>query len=355
MSDTRPQTQTGDQWLRWISLRAGPKAGGDAVDLSELRIVFRVASPIISTPNSLTARVYNLSNDTVGSLLQFNPPAIAGSVSGPGIAGAGGNTSGQVILDAGYQNGQRGNIFIGDIVQVRAGRENQTDTYVDIYAQDTDAPHLWSVLNTTLAKGHTHENQRKAISDAFQQQGAVGSGEPLDDGRPLTPAPRGKPMYGMARDHASDLARNRYSTWTFDKGQLLFIPYDKYRGGGGEAIVVNPATGMIGMPELTQAGVQVRCLLNPAIGMGTRIKLDDKVLTSGSPGGPAINLPAFNLQFQSEQANLLPGISASGVYKVLVTVHSGDTRGNPWYSDIICISIDETAVPPLALTTGIPP
>jgi len=57
-------------------------------------------------------------------------------------AAVGGTPTGQVIIEAGYTNAQRGNIFQGDIVQVQTGRVNQVDTYTDIYARDGDLAHI---------------------------------------------------------------------------------------------------------------------------------------------------------------------------------------------------------------------
>lgn len=351
-SQDRPAAGDNQQWLRYLRLRVGPQEGGQGIDLSDLRIVFRVNSPIISTPNYLSCRIYNLSDNTVARLLEFNPKIPTGTpATGQNLALYFGNTTGQVILDAGYIYGQKGNIFTGTIVQVRAGRESQTDTYVDIYAQDGDQAHSWGFTSVTLAAGHTNETIAKALNDSLRKYNITS--EQLPDGSYVVPAPRGAVLYGATRDFYNDLGRTIKADWTINRGQVQFIPWSKYKAGGGEAIVLTANTGLIGIPELTAEGLSLKCLLNPAIGWGTRIRIDNRLLTANSPGGSTINQPAFNMQYSA--INFLPGTSADGFYKVCVADHIGDTRGNEWYTNIIAVALDSSQLPLVQPGLGIPP
>ena len=90
-----------EQFGRKVSLIIGPDAG-DALDLSGLRIVFRVQRGDTQTPNSLRARVYNVSDNTAqrAESKEFT----------------------RIVLQAGYE-GNYGIIFDGSIIQVRRGRE----------------------------------------------------------------------------------------------------------------------------------------------------------------------------------------------------------------------------------------
>ncbi|MGC8165472.1 hypothetical protein ACP3WT_28400, partial [Salmonella enterica] len=58
----------------------------------------------------------------------------------------------RIVLQAGYA-GNYGIIFDGSVKQVRRGRENQTDTYLDITAADGDSAYNFAVVNTSLAAG----------------------------------------------------------------------------------------------------------------------------------------------------------------------------------------------------------
>jgi hypothetical protein len=78
-----------DQWLRKISLVTYDTDKGSGIDLSQLRITFEVKKTTNQTPNLLTARVYNLSPQTMAKVIEFK----------------------RVQLQAGYQQGNFGLIF----------------------------------------------------------------------------------------------------------------------------------------------------------------------------------------------------------------------------------------------------
>ena len=81
-------------------------ASGDGLDLSSLRIVFKIKKSDAQTPNTAEIRVYNLAPDTAKQIRkEFK----------------------RVVLQVGYESNY-GVIFDGNIKQVRMGRENGTDT-----------------------------------------------------------------------------------------------------------------------------------------------------------------------------------------------------------------------------------
>ena len=110
---------TVQQYLRKAVVAVG-SAGGAGQDFSAFRCVFNVRRGDFQNPNSCDLRIYNLSDDTAHSLANPNSAEFT-----------------QVAISAGY-DGNFGLIFNGTIKQVRIGRENQKDTYVDITAADGD-------------------------------------------------------------------------------------------------------------------------------------------------------------------------------------------------------------------------
>lgn len=355
---TAQQQSTGDVfWDRRIQLVVGPKEGGEGIDLSQLRIVFRISAALISTPGTLRARVFNLADDTVRKLLSVSPPTQS--------AGPGGSTAiapalaelskTQVILNAGYWNGPYGNIFQGTLVAVRAGRESQTDTYVDLFAQDGDAAHQQAFISGSLGAGYKPSDQGNLLMKNLNTFGVAGG--KLPDNVNSTPAPRGKVFFGNTKSYFDDLARTHAFTWGIDKGHMVMIPYDDYRGGG-QAIELNSATGMLDRPELTNQGVTVKSLLNPALTWGTRVHINNRVLQANNVSGRnIINQPSeFNFNYNGGgQANWLAATAADGFYKVLLCDHSGDTRGNEWYTTLICMALDATVTPMTAQNMVPPP
>ncbi|MBY4728353.1 MULTISPECIES: phage protein [Burkholderia] len=297
------------QFGRKVSLIVGPDSG-DALDLSGLRIVFRVQRGDLQTPNSARIRVYNVSDNTAQrAAAEFT----------------------RVVLQGGYE-GNYGIIFDGSIIQVRRGRESPTDTYIDITAADGDMAYNFAVVNTTLAAGSTHADVVDACLKAMGKYG-VTAGYIAD--MPSNPMPRGQVLFGMARDHLETVARSTQTLWSIQDGQLQIVPETSYVPG--EIPVIDATSGMIGLPEQTQNGITVRMLLNPAVKIGRLIQLDNS----------SIQRYEFSLSSADAIANrntsLQNKINGDGFYYVMSNEFWGDTRGNDWYNEVICLAVDATA------------
>ncbi len=294
------------------------------------------------TSRSLFGRIYNLSEKTTKFLLSLPTP---GSTS---VADALDNPTGQVRLKAGYE-GNFGVIFQGSIAQVISGKENPVDTYVDIFAVDSDFAQNWGVINTTMAAGYAPADVAKEIVKSLAPYGVTAGEFKLPDGAqkltspPFDKMPRGRSLFGMARDAARDLADSCSMDWWIKDNKIQFLAQSAYLPG--DAILLSAATGLIGLPQQTFQGLQVKCLLNPSIGLGTRVKIDNK----------SIQMAQLNLAYTA--VNVIPPTDADGLYKVWYMDHTGDNRGPAWYTDFTCLSIDPSAAVPLSLSvpTEIPP
>lgn len=296
------------QYLRSISLIVGNASS--AIDLSELRIRFSVRRGDTSTPNSADIRVYNLS-DATALTLQLREFS-------------------RVLLQVGY-HGDKQTIFEGTVVQMRRGRESQTDTYLDITAADGDRAYNFSVVNCSLASGSTLDDQLDVCMRAMEPYGVTLGHKPE---LPQNKLPRGKVLHGMVRDYLDGIALAAASKWSIQDGKLYFIPLGDYLPG--EALEVTAATGMIGLPEQTINGLNVKMLLNPRVKIGRLIKIDNRSVQQYRYG-LGIRQGAQN-QMIAQQAKL----NNDGLYYVMVANHSGDTRGNEWYTDTLCLAVDAT-------------
>ena len=317
------------QYDRALSLVLGDPSG-KGLDLSAMRVTFKIQHFDTQTPKSLSARIYNLSAQTVAAV----PPQ-----------------GGLVLLSAGYlgtaqdpASAPPGVIFRGKITQTRVGRESQTDTYLDVFAADGDDAYNQATVNHTLAAGATADEVRDAIlNNSLAAYGISKGNEP-----PLSPVrlPRGQVFYGMARDHLRVLARDNACTWGFDDGRLDFTPLTQTLPG--DAIVLTAATGMVGLPQQTEDGIAVRCLLNPQLRKGSRVVINNASIQrarySQSPGDP------------NSQGGLLPAIdpntTGDGTYKVIWIDYLGDTRGPDWYCDLMCLTADGSGFIPLSTVTA---
>ncbi len=300
------------QYLRKSSLIVGSDAG-NAIDLSDLRFRFSIRRGDTQTPNTADIRVYNLSDETANKIKQLQPS--------PEFT--------RVVIQGGY-DGNYGILLDGTITQIRHGRESQTDTYLDITAADGDRAYNFAITAITLEASQTSpKDQIAAVLASMAKKGVSEGYMPEIQGNPL---PRGKVIYGMSRDALRNLAKNTNTSWSIQDGKVNFIPMTAYLPG--DIPVITSETGMIGLPEQTQGGIRLRILLNPNIKIGQAIKLDNR----------SIQQYRYDLNVQSSAANeftkTTAKTNADGYYYVMLADHMGDTRGNEWYTDLLCLAVD---------------
>jgi hypothetical protein len=286
-----------------------------AIDLSDLHFTFEVVAADTEHPNLLTCRVYNLGDKTVETLIKEYS---------------------RVVLQAGYEDGNYGVIFRGDVAQYKVGKENNVDGYLDILAGDGDLAYNFGFCSFNIPAGATDAQIVAAI-------GASANIPVSPDGLTFLASatggtiqnPRGQVAFGLARTFLRDIAKSNYCRWSIQNGQIVMIPLDGYLPG--EAVVINSATGMVGVPEANGDGVKVRCLLNPKIQIGQRIHINQKDVAYTQ-----IN----NLFYPNyaSQPTLTANVTRDGFYRVMVAEHSGDTRGQDWYTDLICLAIDPSTL-----------
>jgi hypothetical protein len=295
-----------DQWLRQASLVVADDAG-NGLELSELRLRFVVTRGDVRTPHRASIRVTNLSRTTA---LRIR------------------DEFARVQLQAGYP-GTMSTIFQGNIVQKRLGREDALNTYLDIAAVDGDDAYNFGVVNTTLAAGWTFQDMYEAILKVLKPYGIVAGYAPPF---PSTKGPRGKPMFGMVRDQLQLLAQALNSSWYIQDGKINIVPLFGYIDG--EAIVLTSKTGMVGMPQKNlNGGIGVRSLLNPGIVPGRLIQLDNASIQDAT------------ISVDYTAINFIPQTDADGFYRVLAVNHIGDTRGQEWYSEVVCLARDDQGPP----------
>lgn len=306
-------TETGtEQWIRKVGLIVS--TGTKGLDLSNMRIKFQVFAPDADAPPTAIIRVFNLATNTAKTVQkEFQT----------------------VTLQAGYERGNYGIIFQGTIKQFRRGRESATETFLDIMAADGDEAYNFAVLNKTIAAGSDVRARQDAIFQATSPQGLTRGNIPADlvTGGTL---PRGKVMFGLAREQLSIMSKTANATWSIQNGKVNIIPLTGYLDG--QAVVLNSRTGMIGVPEATNNGVEVVCLINPLLRVGGRVHIDNQsinTLTIRDQGG----FPRYSsMTFPAD-------VSADGFYRILVIEHRGDNRANEWFSSLTCLSVDPSAAP----------
>jgi hypothetical protein len=302
-----------DQWIRKIGLLLS--SADNVIDLSELHIKFEIVNSDAESPNNCSIRVYNLSQDTLRR--------IKGEFSA-------------VTLNAGYSAGNFGVIFQGSIKQFRVGKENNVSTYLDILCADGDIGYNQGMINETLAKGHNQADILAALSKSIGSQSP--NIDTLKTDKQHSPMPRGSVQFGMARTKIRNAAATLDASWSIQNGELTLIPNTGYLPG--EAVAINAGTGMIGMPQQTGGGINLVCLLNSKLRIGTLVQLDNSTIAELSQRDPDSASIQFN-QYAGIQPNT--PLSPDGLYRLYVVEHVGDTRGGSWYSNLTCLAVDRSA------------
>lgn len=289
-----------EQYLRKVSLVAS--AGGQGIDLSQMHIQFRVLAPDAGVPPRAFIRVWNLKPETADRIRkEFDT----------------------VELQAGYS--EPGVIFKGTIVQTKRGAENAIDRYLEIIASDLDEFRNYTLINKTLAAGSSQKDQLDAVTKGQQ----LGSVDIVNSGV----LPRGKVLFGIGRLQMDRIAKNTETSWFSQNGQINLVRRTGYLPD--EIVVLNSNTGMIGVPEATNEGVEVRCLLNPRIRVGCRVQIDNASITNTQ-----VNR---NVADPLVAQNFPAALASDGVYRVLVAEHAGDNRGSQFETIITCLALDATA------------
>lgn len=302
------------QYLRKVSVIIG-SAGGDALEFSDFRVRFAVRRGDLQTPNTATLRIYNLAPETAQRIRdEFS----------------------EVVLQAGYE-GNFGIIFQGSIKRVYRGRESPTDSYVEVVAADGDSAYNYATVAVPLPAGKNYYDQIDAALGAMRPFNVNDGYVPRDT--PVNNLPRGKVLYGMARDVMRQACENLGSAWSIQDGKVNVIPLTSYMPG--DVPEITAATGMLGLPQQTLNGIEVKMLLNPSIKIGALIHLNNA----------SVQQFRFGLT-QSAQAGIDlidQGIHLDndGYYYVMVADHVGDTRGNEWQTEVTCLATN--AVVPIGL------
>ena len=128
---------------------------------------------------------------------------------------------------------------------------------------------------------------------------------------------RGKVLHGDPRQYLDDLANTHNLLYLIENDRLVIVADDSYRDG--DPRVISEATGMEGIPEITEVGVDVNLRLSPKIKIGGRIDIQSELRTFNFS----------NLYFQD-----IPASAGTGIYRVYKIEHSGDTYGDAWTTKI---------------------
>lgn len=296
------------------------------LDLSGLRVVFRISQQLTDRPETAEITIYNLADSTAANIK-------ASLTEGDSI-----------VLTAGYED-HEAPIFQGEIVWKNQGRESETDTYLQLVAVSDFKALRYSVAVGSIPAGSTDQDEVSFLIKALGQDGcSVRSCPELTK----TARPRGKVFFAKSWDAAQAFCRNHNLVFGGTQDGLVFVDSD---GGTTQdtRIVLNTRTGLIGLPELTPGGLAVRCLLNPRLKLGRQVEINNADVQYS--GGYDTSY-SYNVE-QNEFVAQRKLLSADGLYSVVARDFVGDTHGNEWYCDLILQATDKNAIKSLQISNAV--
>lgn len=257
----------------------------------DLRVEFEVSKSTSRKANVATIKLYNPDAASVALIQQANMVQL---FAGYAVAGP--------ILPV---------LFTGSIanrgvrVKKKAKRSvsverQETDLVITIEAGDAHSAFKTVRLDLSFAAGTDNNTM------LFKLMALLGLG--MGSGMTALPPviyPKPTGFHGSATRALEQLCRDAGCTWSVQNGNLQLLLAGQ--ASVARAVVLSPDTGLIGVPEVTDNGINARSLLNADISPGSMLSL--------------------------------VSMSATGFYKSKVVKHRGDTHGTEWTTEVEAVPI----------------
>lgn len=212
----------------------------ESIVIEDLNMGFDLTKTITSEPNEATIHVINLNQSTRNLITdkKYN----------------------RILLNAGYKDDIR-TLFIGYIDEVENRRED-VDTTTIMTCSDGSKDYREARTAVTVSKGQT---DKEIVKQVLKDMPNTSSG--IQEFKQERKLPRGKTMVGNSRDILKAVANNNDANWSIQDGKLLLLP-KSHALANNEGFLISEETGMIGSPQKTSDGLEVRCFLNNIMRVG---------------------------------------------------------------------------------------
>lgn len=282
--------------------------GEKALDVSQLRCVFSCIKVIQMQPQFSTIAIYNLSAKTENTII---------------------NEGCRIVLEAGYEGEQYGVIFDGNVVQSIRNKEDGVTYSLTLVAADADMWMSYSLSAFSMVKG---QNSRVVLQNLASKASIPSELGSISDSLSKSKLTRGKVFFGLTSDYVRQMARSENATAYIEGGKINIVKAADLPDG--EIIELSPATGLIGVPVQSEYGVTIKCLLNPQIKVNTLIHVDNSLIRNE----------------QYEQGQPIYSLDHDGIYRVIQTTITGDTRGTDWYTEVETVT--QSGILPAMVANG---
>ena len=234
--------------------------------------------------------IYNLSKDTINKALKRGK---------------------NIIFKAGY-DGSVDTIFSGTVRNVFPERVGP-NTITRLICRGGKLADEQPQVNETLGVN-------TKLTEIIRACGAsLGYPIVMDDAQfaDVDPYPFGYTLQGDPRVYLDELAQAHKFDYIIENERLVVVRQGYTRQG--DVHVVSQFTGMEGIPEISEVGVDVVTRLNPKLRIGGKFRIESELATFNFS----------NLYFRD-----VPETAGQGEYKIIKIEYTGDTWGDAWSDKI---------------------
>lgn len=277
----------------------------NGIEPNHLRITFNIDKAILRFMQIAEITIYNLNADTETELFK---------------------NAYLISLSAGYKNGAYGQIFQGYVRQKIRGKEDSASYFLKLICIDGMDPLSFGVCNFTLPAGQ----DARTIINQIARNSSIPFEVLIDPSFPVNgpKTPRGVTISGPAGDEMRNQALGNNAGVNHNNGKVNVYSFSS----PPPAVIpeLNYQTGLIGIPQQTNEGVEVTVLINPQYDLNTFVHINNRNI----------------IQVQLETGvPILRELDRDGIYRIIGWVASGDTRGNDWYMALTTISYSGGPLP----------
>jgi hypothetical protein len=280
---------------------------GEAFDVSKLHVIFSVKRSMIEVASSGTVKIYNLEINTENKIIQ---------------------EAKYVDIEAGYEGANYGVIYSGEVIQVLRGKENATDSYVELILLSQAYEYMQEIVEFTYKRG---QSQRQMIDYLVARNLPIDSTEQnIADSRKGTKLElgtiseaydkvqltRGKAVFGKADAYLAQIAKGQSAQFYTSDGRVNIVKANELPTD--EVIKLDYTSGLVGTPTQTDQGINFKCLLNPMIREQTLVHIDNSSI----------------VERRLERGQLQWPLDTDGIYRAVNVTYDGDNRGPDWYCSV---------------------
>jgi len=282
--------------------------GGQAIDVSQLKCVFRASKTMLMEANMSNVSIYNLDAKTENLIIKSGK---------------------RLVIEAGYAGSHFGVIFDGDIVQPTREKVDGVDFVLNLLCLDGDRFMQFGFVSYVVGKGMTN----REVVDSIYKESSV----PIELGsisRDLSKSQltRAKVLFGLSKDYIQKIAKTNDATFYIENGKINIVKAEDLPTG--EVYSLDYTSGLVGQPEQEDYGIRFKSLIIPNLKLNSFVNIKNSMIKES----------------QASVGQIRYTLDTDGLYRIVSIEYSGDTRGSDWYAE--CFAVTQSGKLPNMLDSG---